>query len=527
MNLFSISSLILCLSSIFFGLIVYRSDRQNPVGIAWLYASICFVGWSLGLYGVTSSESIEKALLWQYLLDVSAILLPAFYFNFISELFKFNNYKWRYLIITFSIILAIFSFSSLFKLGVVPKYGFYWIAPGPLYFIFPIYFVLNAIISVVIFTAQFTKTTKKSTERGQVRNTMIAGLMGYAGGVSNFFPQFFNIYPYGNYLVILFIVFMVYGVLRYKLLSTKVISAQIFSTTLVLVFLFNIFRSVNLQEWIINFLILIFVFIFSVFLIRSVDQEVSARREIETLATSLEQANSHLKELDQQKSEFVSLASHQLRGPLTAIKGYASMLLDNDFGPIDGPVRDAVDKMYQSTQDLVVVVGDYLDVSRIEQGRMKYDFSDFDMKDLIATTITELKPNIERAKLTISFDYDSSGIFMVNADQGKIRQVVGNLLDNSIKYTPKGSIHVWLQKTPENKILLSISDTGVGIRPEVLPNLFEKFTRAPDASKTNILGTGLGLYVARKMIEAHSGRVWAESPGQDKGSTFFVELKSL
>lgn len=267
--------------------------------------------------------------------------------------------------------------------------------------------------------------------------------------------------------------------------------------------------------------------IIGLLLVKSINSEVKAREKIESLATDLEQANSHLKELDQQKSEFVSLASHQLRGPLTAIKGYASMLLDNDFGPIEGPVRDAVDKMYQSTQNLAVVVADYLDVSRIEQGRMKYDFSDFDMRELVETTITELRPNIERAKLTVSFDYDSTGNFMIHADQGKIRQVIGNLIDNSIKYTPKGSIHVWLQKKEEKKILLSISDTGVGIRPEILPRLFEKFTRAPDASKTNILGTGLGLYVARKMVEAHDGKVWAESPGADKGSTFFIELKSL
>jgi signal transduction histidine kinase len=114
---------------------------------------------------------------------------------------------------------------------------------------------------------------------------------------------------------------------------------------------------------------------------------------------------------------------------------------------------------------------------------------------------------------------------MVNADKGKIKQVLGNIIDNSIKYTPTGGIHVWITaKIPEKKILISISDTGVGIHPEVLPKLFAKFTRAPDASKTNILGTGLGLYVAKKMIEAHHGRIWAESAGPGKGSTFFVEL---
>jgi signal transduction histidine kinase len=317
---------------------------------------------------------------------------------------------------------------------------------------------------------------------------------------------------------------MVYGVLKYKLLSGKVISTQIFSSAIILLFLFNILRSTEVSEWLVNLLMFALVLFFSGLTIRSVNQEVEARRQIEVLAKDLENANVHLQELDQQKSEFVSLASHQLRGPLTAIKGYASMLLDNDFGEVKDGVRDAVDKIYKSTQDLVVVVGDYLDVSRIEQGRMQYDFTDFDMRDLVATIITELRPNIERAKLTMEFDFDTTGDFPVHADQGKIKQVISNIIDNAIKYCPKGGIHIWLSHKADKKALVTISDTGVGIHPDVLPRLFEKFTRAPDASKTNIMGTGLGLYVARKMIEAHHGKIWAESDGVGKGSSFFIEL---
>jgi signal transduction histidine kinase len=190
-------------------------------------------------------------------------------------------------------------------------------------------------------------------------------------------------------------------------------------------------------------------------------------------------------------------------------------------------VKDAISKIYASTNDLVVLVGDYLDVSRIEQGRMQYDFSTFDLRELAGTVVTELRPNIEKAKLQLDFDYDQSGEFRVNADQGKIKQVVSNLIDNSVKYTPKGSIHIWISHNAPKKVLLSISDTGVGIHPDVLPRLFEKFTRAPDASKTNIMGTGLGLYVAKKMVEAHHGRIWAESAGPGKGSSFFIELDTI
>jgi signal transduction histidine kinase len=524
MNLFSTSSLILCLSSIFFSLIVYRNDRENPVSKSWFYSSIAFSGWALGLYGVTSSKTIEVANVWQYILDVSAILLPALYFNFISDLFKFDNSKWRQFFLTISLLLSLFSFSHFFKIGVVAKYDFYWVNPGPFYIIFPIYFLMHAIIALFVLTVQFFKKDNDLILKGQIRNTMIAGLMGYIGGVTNFFPQFFNVYPYGNYLVVLFIVFMVYGVLKYKLLSTKVVSAQIFSTTLVLVFLFNVLRSSEITEWVVNFLILVFVSIFSSLLISSVTQEVKARKKIEELAVELGKANEHLLELDQQKSEFVSLASHQLRGPLTAIKGYGSMILDGDFGVVPDYLRDPIDKIYKSTNDLVVLVGDYLDVSRIEQGRMQYDFSEFDMRELVETVVNELKPTVIKAGLTMDFTVDRSRKFLVNADKGKIKQIVGNFLDNSIKYTPHGGIHVWVSTNANKRVLVTISDTGVGIRPEVMPNLFAKFTRAPDANKTNIMGTGLGLYVAKKIIEAHHGRVWAESAGQDKGSSFFIEL---
>lgn len=335
--------------------------------------------------------------------------------------------------------------------------------------------------------------------------------------------QFFWVGP-------LFSVFMVitigYAIVKYQLFETKLITTEFLTFLLWALILLRVIYSTNTQDRVINGFLFLAAVIIGLSLIRNVVNEIFQREKIESLAKDLESANEHLQELDKQKSEFVSLASHQLRGPLTAVKGYASMLLDEDFGPVQGEVRDAVDKIYKSTQDLVVVVGDYLDVSRIEQGRMQYDFNEFDMRDLIATIVTELRPNIERAKLTMNFDFDINGDFAIIADQGKIKQVIGNIIDNAIKYCPKGGIHVWLTHKLDNKILVTISDTGVGIHPDVLPRLFEKFTRAPDASKTNIMGTGLGLYVARKMIEAHHGRIWAESAGQGLGSSFFIELDS-
>jgi signal transduction histidine kinase len=227
------------------------------------------------------------------------------------------------------------------------------------------------------------------------------------------------------------------------------------------------------------------------------------------------------------KSEFLSLATHQIRGPLTAIKGYASLLIEGSYGKLPHAVTEAVEKIFHSSDSLALLVEDFLNISRIEQGRMKYDFVDTDMEALVREVAGELAPNVSRAKLQFGVSTDGRGPYRAKVDIGKIRQVIANLLDNAIKYTPSGSISIGLEKTSEGKIRIEVSDTGVGIDQVTLPTLFNKFTRAKDASKTNVSGTGLGLYVAKEMVKAHGGRIWAESAGKGHGSIFFVELKAV
>ncbi|MES2087913.1 MAG: HAMP domain-containing sensor histidine kinase [Patescibacteria group bacterium] len=242
---------------------------------------------------------------------------------------------------------------------------------------------------------------------------------------------------------------------------------------------------------------------------------------------ALEIVNDRLKELDQLKSEFVSLATHQIRGPLASIKGYASLMIEGDYGEVPAQLNEPIDVIFRSSQSLAIVVDDFLNVSRIEQGKMKYDFTTFDLCALVQEVYTEAKPNIEKKGLSISSKCSPDTV-NINGDRGKLKQVVGNILDNSIKYTPKGSINLSLTADKASgKAILTIKDTGVGIRATTIPHLFQKFSRAEDASKVNILGTGLGLYVAREMIEAHGGRIWVESPGLGQGSTFFVEFRMV
>lgn len=243
--------------------------------------------------------------------------------------------------------------------------------------------------------------------------------------------------------------------------------------------------------------------------------------------SELTEANKRLRELDQMKSEFLSFATHQLRSPLTAIKGYASLILEGSFGTVSETVHGAVDKIFQSSQALVGVVEDFLNISRIEQGRMKYDFSTVDLKRVAEEVIDEQMPAIKQHKLATAFAVDEREDYSVRADFGKIKQVVGNIIDNAIKYTPQGSITVTLARNDANHtITLAVADTGLGITKDALPMLFEKFERARNARQTNVSGTGLGLYLAKEIMKAHRGHVWAESQGEGKGSTFYLEFKT-
>ncbi|MFA5841532.1 MAG: ATP-binding protein [Candidatus Paceibacterota bacterium] len=321
---------------------------------------------------------------------------------------------------------------------------------------------------------------------------------------------------------------IMYSVFRLHLFNSKVIVTELLISLLWIFTLLRTLLASNLKEQIPNGGLFVLSLIIGSLLVRSVKTEVKTREKMEALAKDLARANEQLKILDKQKSEFVSIASHQLRSPLTAIKGYTSMLMEGSFGGITPKAKEAIKRTSQSSEHLVALVEDLLNVSRIESGKMTYDFEPVDLKKVIKDTIEALTPNIKENKLKITFNADDNERYVILADDEKIRQVALNLIDNSVKYTPSGYIKVHLSKIKgANKVLLTVKDSGVGVTPELKDRLFEKFSRGDEKTKLHVNGTGLGLYVAKEIIKAHRGNIWVESPGEGKGSTFFVELEAV
>nr|MDQ2933083.1 HAMP domain-containing histidine kinase [bacterium] len=346
---------------------------------------------------------------------------------------------------------------------------------------------------------------------------LVLPLLGYS--------QFVN---FGPYLMIIFVFFTSYAIIKFKMFDMKIIVTQLLVFCLWIFVFLRMLLSDSIQDKYIDGALLAVLIVVGIFLIKSVIREVTQREKIELLATDLQKANSRLTELDRQKSEFVSFATHQLRAPLTAMKGYSSLILEGDMGEVSKPVTEAISRIFDSSNTLTTIVDDYLNITRIELGTMKYAFETIDLKMLVEDVIAELKPTIDKKTgVVFTFTAENSGIdYRTTADRDKLKQVIVNLIDNSLKYTPSGKVDVSLSlDRPRHKFVFKLKDTGIGVAAETLPLLFNKFSRAGNANKVNIKGTGLGLFVAKEMVVAHHGVIRAESEGEGKGSTFIVELE--
>lgn len=326
---------------------------------------------------------------------------------------------------------------------------------------------------------------------------------------------------YGYFGMTVFAVYIGILIVRFSAFHVSLVASQALVVALVILMgsQFTFIESpINL---ILNSIALVFTLIIGFVLVRSVLAEIRQRKEVQKLAKDLAAANDRLKELDQLKDEFLSIASHQLRAPMTAVRGYASNLADGSYGPVPPAFKEPLETIQETGRLMVNSIEDYLNISRIEQGRMKYEKSSFDLGPLAKKALAELTTVASNKKLSLTEDTIES--VTVNADVGKIKQVITNLIDNAIKYTEKGGVSVSVLKDGA-KARIIIKDTGIGIPKEEIDILFEKFTRARGANKVNTTGTGLGLYVAKQLIEGHGGKVWAESDGPGLGSRFIVEL---
>lgn len=251
---------------------------------------------------------------------------------------------------------------------------------------------------------------------------------------------------------------------------------------------------------------------------------LTLQRRIDEATVQLRRTNAKLKALDETKDDFISMASHQLRTPLTSVKGYLSMVLEGDAGKLTALQRKMLDQAFVSSQRMVFLIADLLNVSRLKTGKFVIEPVPVNLAKTVADEVNQLKETAKNRSLELTYDRPEEFPTLM-IDETKIRQVIMNFIDNAIYYTPAGGkIRVELKDTPVS-VQLRIMDTGIGVPKREQPHLFTKFYRAGNARQARPDGTGLGLFMAKKVIVAQGGALIFESH-EGKGSIFgFVFAK--
>jgi len=247
--------------------------------------------------------------------------------------------------------------------------------------------------------------------------------------------------------------------------------------------------------------------------------------DLELESQKLADANETLKILDKQKDEFLSVASHELRTPMTIIKSYLWMLSSGHGGKLVEKQKEYVEKAKRGTERMLALIGDMLNISRIEQGRLDFNIEKLNLREAFEDILGDFKIKMDEKKLKLEIIVQKDAE-LVYSDKDKLTEILINLVGNSFKFTDKGSITVKAEKENENFVKVSIIDTGRGIAKEDMQRLFHKFSRLDNSYQTvaETGGTGLGLFIVKQFVETMGGTVGAYSEGIDKGSTFWLTL---
>ncbi len=529
--------------SLFVGFFVFWSGRKFLLNRLFFLISILFSFWAtVNLITWTNIHSNIVMFAWSFfslILGLLAILSIYFIYVFLNK--EDISNKIKFIFITLLAPIFLFSTTSInisgFNITDCDAFRFEWLP-------FKIYYTLLGVLALVWIFVLLIRKYRISTS--DFKKQIIYMGVGIELFLFVFFVMIFlasyltqigvlansSLEMYGLLGIVIFMIFISILITRFRTFNIKLLATEALVWGLVILIGSQFFFIKTHINFILNGIGFIVSIVLGQFLIKAVKREVEQRERLEQLRLKLEDtnmklsdANEKLKSLDKLKTEFLSLASHQLRSPLTAIKGYTSMLSEGSFGSITPEQKEAIDRVFQSAQNLSRVVEDLLDVSKIEQGGMRFEFTPVDLAKMAETVVKELNVTATAKGLALTFEKTFEGEIFVSADNVKIRQVLVNLIDNSLKYTKQGFIKVNLSRNGGN-VTVSISDSGIGISEEGKTKLFEKFSRGA-GQKVNAGGSGLGLYLVKQILDAHKGGIKVESPGVDMGSTFSFTLPEV
>ncbi len=547
LSIFALSGLINGLVVLGFGIFVISHNWRDKLNRLYLLIVIAICIWSFSYWKWLSSNDAFSALFWVRMLSIGSTLIPVFYLHWVLSILKIEKQKktslWMVYILSFLFIL--FSFSDLYISSVEEKLFFpFWPNPGILYHIY--LFILY--ICIIIYSSYLLLKgymTADGEDKKRLAYVLTGAVIAFAGGLTNFFLWYdIPIAPYGNFLVVFYPLLFGYATIRYKLFNIKVVTTELFTIAIWIFLFIKVLISSDLNDLIVNLLLFIAVVIFGISLIISMLREIRQREQIEKLAKEIQgayeiekqtkeqtekayelekKAKEELQALDKAKNQFLLTIQHHLRTPLTSMMGYADLILKGVYGKQNKKTTEVIQKFDKSTATLIKMVNEFLDITQFQLGKEVVLLKpDVRIDGILEEIISELKFVAESKKIHLKLG-KLPELPPVKADPEKLRAALYNIFDNAIKYTQKGGVDIKISNSPN--ILITVKDTGIGMSADGIRKLFNTtFERGELAKKTFVTGRGIGLYISGQIIKAHNGKVWAESPGEGKGSTFYIEL---
>lgn len=538
--------------SLFLGLFVVFKNRDFLEARLLFLISLFFSSWGfINLITWTNNGSDLIIFVWNFFgLFFSLICITSFYFTFV-----FINKRYPGATINFILMLLLlpviiflptnFNIESFnLELCGVTEEGFYYTS---------YYYALGFLI--FLFNLFILFFGYKKSEYVLKKQILIFGV-----GVEFFLLSFFTTGYIASLLmdnsfsiefVSLFFMTFFMGILAYVIVKFQAFNIKLIGTQALVFSLFILIAAQfafiqNPINRALTGITLILLTIFGYSLINSVKREVrqkealavanreisERKEELQKISDHLSEANAKLKELDNAKTEFVSIVAHQLQSPPTTIKGYSKLLEEGSYGELSSEQKDVIKKIYNANEQQVEFVADLLSVSRLESGRVSFNFENCQVQDICQEVVDNLVIKAEEKGLNLEFKRPEKILPEIKIDRAKIRESITNLVDNAIKYTKRGGVVISLKgcSLGEEKCLsvdhlrIKVSDTGIGIPADEIPYLFSKFSRGKDVKRLNAGGTGLGLYVVKIIVEGNKGKAWVESDGDGRGSRFIIEL---
>ena len=502
------------------GFLVFYKSNKSGVGVTLLLITLLFSIWSIFdlILWATNRPDIVMFFWSLQILIEPLIYLLGFYLTYLFITNKDLGFKAKLLgLALYSPI--VFLLPSAYNLvgvelvyctaieGVVAQYFTYIVE-------------LVFIISIFVLTdREYRKNISRKREILTFGLGVVAFLLAFSwGNLIGSFTDNWTLAQFGLIGMPIFVAFLAYLIVKFHTFNIKLIATQVLMVSLWFLVLGILFiRNIN-NVRVVTLFTLFLVTVVGYLLVKSVKKEIERKEELAKL-------NIELQDSIKQRESLVHLVTHKVKGSFTRSKYIFAGIIDGTFGIVSPSIKKYAEQGLESDNMGIETVDLVLNADNLQKGTVKYDMKSIDFKEIVLKAIEEKRGPIEMKGLKIE-NTIKDGNYTILGDTFWLKEAVHNLIENSIQYTKTGGIVVGLSDG-NGKVVLSVKDTGVGINEEDKKNLFTEGGRGRNSVKINVDSTGYGLYTVKLVVEAHKGRVWAQSEGTGKGSTFYVELDAV